>query len=142
MSEREYIDFKKEFKEFAQDLENSKPIFDEEELSFDDFDNLFNNNDNLFNDNDNILNDCNNENNENNELFNDFNNINDFFASQYPEISLETEEIFMSLSLKKDYSKTRDLNLRKKEFFKDLRDFIDEFESTEESTELMKFYDE
>ena len=42
----------------------------------------------------------------------------------------------------KDYSNIKDLDLRKKEFFKDLSDFIDEFESTEESNELMKFYDE
>ena len=141
MSEKEYIDFKKEFKEFAQDLENSKPIFDDEELSFDDFDNLLNEKESLFSDNDNILNDFNNGNKDNNELLNDFNDLDDFFASQYPEISLETEELFMNLSLKKDYSEINDLNLRKKEFFKDLRDFIDEFESTEESTELMKFYD-
>ncbi|MBR5504186.1 MAG: hypothetical protein IKV87_07075, partial [Methanobrevibacter sp.] len=129
MSEKEYIDFKKEFKEFAQDLENSKPIFDDEELSFDDFDNLFNEKESLC-DNDKFLNDCNNENKGHDELFNDFNDLDDFFASQYPEISLETEELFMNLSLKKDYSEIKDLNLRKKEFFKDLRDFIDEFEST------------
>ena len=134
MSDKEYIDFKKEFKEFAQDLENSKPIFDDGDLSFDDFDNLVGN----------IR-----ENNLSDDSIDRYGSINDdldkldgLFGSNCPEITLETEDMLMNLNIKKDYSKIKDFNLRKKEFFKDLKDFIDEFESTEESDELMKFYNE
>ena len=34
-----------------------------------------------------------------------------------------------------------DLEKRKEQFIKDLKEFIDEFESTEESSQLMKYYD-
>ena len=47
----------------------------------------------------------------------------------------------MNITIKKDYSTIGDLDKRKEEFFKDLREFIDEFESTEESSHLMKYYD-
>ena len=47
----------------------------------------------------------------------------------------------MNLTIKKDYSAIGDLDERKKEFIKDLKEFIDEFESTEESSQLMKYYD-
>ena len=47
----------------------------------------------------------------------------------------------MNLIIKKDYSTIDDLEKRKEEFIKDLKEFIDEFDSTEESTELMKYYD-
>ncbi len=47
----------------------------------------------------------------------------------------------MNLTIKKDYSSIEDLDKRKEEFIKDLKDFIDEFESTEESSQLMKYYD-
>ena len=59
----------------------------------------------------------------------------------YPNITLETDDILMNLIIKKDYSTIDDLEKRKEEFIKDLKEFIDEFDSTEESTELMKFYD-
>ena len=62
-------------------------------------------------------------------------------SNDYPKIALETDDILMNLSIKKDYSAIEDLDKRKKEFFKDLKEFIDEFESTEESSQLMKYYD-
>ena len=129
MSEKEYIDFKKEFKEFAKELENSKPIFDDEDISFDDFDNLLGNKDDSLESYDFGV-----------DHLDGLNDLNDY--SNCPNINLETEDILMNIILKKDYSSIKDINIRKQKFFKDLRAFIDEFESTEESTELMKFYDE
>lgn len=118
--EEEHIDFRKEFEEFKKELENSNPIFDDDSIEFNDFDNLIN---------------C-----ENFENDNDFENFNDL-NNDFPNISLETEDILLNLIIKKDYSEIEDLDERKKEFFNDLRDFIDEFESTEESTQLMKYYE-
>ena len=120
MGKEDFIDFKKEFEEFKKDLENSKPIFDDDSIEFSDFDNDL---DYLFSDSKAI-------DNSSNDL-----NIN------YPNISLETVDILMNLTIKKDYSKIEDPDKRKKEFIKDLKEFIEEFESTEESTELMKYYD-
>lgn len=60
----------------------------------------------------------------------------------YPEITLETDDILMSISVKKDYSQIKDVNLRKKEFIKDLQDFIKEFEQTPESLEFIKYFDD
>lgn len=123
-------DFKKEFEEFARKIkEENNPIFDGD-LEFDDLDNLisFNNHS------------------EDIDFNNDSNNFigfnNEFVENKdYPTIDLETENIKMSLTLKKDYSSINNLKDRKKEFINDLKDFIDEFDSTEESNELMKFYD-
>ena len=124
MSEKEYIDFKKEFEEFKKELENSKPIFDDDSIEFNDFDNLISNDDEL------------------NQLgvLEEFNDQT-ILSNDYPKIALETDDILMNLSIKKDYSTIEDLDKRKKEFFKDLKEFIDEFESTEESSQLMKYYD-
>ncbi|WP_407413657.1 hypothetical protein [Methanobrevibacter sp.] len=58
-----------------------------------------------------------------------------------PEINLETDDIIMNIAVRKDYSEIEDLNERKKEFIKDLKAFIDEFNQTEESLEFMKYYD-
>ena len=127
--EDEYIDFKKEFEEFKKELENSKPIFDDESIEFNDFDNLISNSDSLISDSD------------IDASFNDHNNHSNDFNKNYPNISLETEDILLNLIIKKDYSKIKDSNKRKEMFFNDLKDFIDEFESTEESDELMKYYD-
>lgn len=126
MSEKEYIDFKKEFEQFKKELENSKPMFDDDSIEFNDFDNLISNSENLIQDSDNIPN---------------FNNNNDL-NKDFPQIALETDDLLLNLIIKKDYSKIEDLNERKKEFFNDLRDFINEFESTGESDKLMKYYDE
>ena len=130
MSEEEYIDFKKEFEDFKKELENSRPIFDDDSIEFNDFDNLIS----ASEDSDELI-DLSNSNNLNNS--NDFNpKINDF-----PNITLETDDILLNLVIKKDYSKIKDLAERKKEFFNDLREFIDEFESTEESNQLMIYYE-
>ena len=124
--EDEYIDFKKEFEEFKKELENSKPIFDDESIEFNDFDNLISNSNSLISDSD---------------IDTDFNEQAIDSNRNYPNISLETDDILLNLIIKKDYSKIKDSNKRKEMFFNDLKDFIDEFESTEESDELMKYYD-
>ena len=121
MSEKEYIDFKKEFEEFKKELENSKPIFDDDSIEFNDFDNLISSTDG--------------------EDLNNSNISDDDLKMDFPKIALETDDILMNLTIKKDYSAIGDLDERKKEFIKDLKEFIDEFESTEESSQLMKYYD-
>ncbi|MBR2665068.1 hypothetical protein [Methanobrevibacter sp.] len=63
------------------------------------------------------------------------------FEELFPELTLETDDIIMELAIKKDYSQIRDLDKRKEEFIKDLRDFIDEFSQTPESREFMAFFD-
>ena len=67
--------------------------------------------------------------------------MDDFLDSLYPEITLETDEIIMSISLKKDYSEINDLDKRKEEFLNDLKAFIDEFSETPESREFMTYFD-
>ena len=121
--EKEHIDFRKEFEEFKRELENSKPIFDDVSIEFNDFDNLLSNDD-----------------------FNPLDELDEYsdqgiLSNDYPKISLETEDILMNLTIKKDYSAIDDLEKRKEQFIKDLKEFIDEFESTEESSQLMKYYD-
>lgn len=121
--EKEHIDFRKEFEEFKKELENSKPIFDDDSIEFNDFDNLLSNDD--FNPLDEL----------------DESNDQSILSMDYPKISLETDDILMNLTIKKDYSAIDDLEKRKEQFIKDLKEFIDEFESTEESSHLMKYYD-
>ncbi len=121
---REHIDFRKEFEEFKKELENSKPIFDDDSIEFNDFDNLISNDDEL------------------NQLEGlEESNDQAILSKDYPKIALETDDILMNLTIKKDYSSIEDLDKRKEEFIKDLKEFIDEFESTEESSQLMKYYD-
>ena len=108
MSEENYIDFKKEFEEFKKELEKSKPIFDDDSIEFADFDNLI----------------------SNKESINPFDAFDD--SNDYPKIALETDDISMNITIKKDYSSIDDLEKRKEEFFKDLREFLDEFELTED----------
>ena len=134
MSEEEYIDFRKEFEDFKKELENSRPIFDDDSIEFNDFDNLISSSEDS-NDLDDLIN-YNNSNSNNSNYNNSKDNLND-----YPNITLETDDILLNLVIKKDYSKIEDLEERKKEFFNDLREFIDEFESTEESKQLMKYYE-
>lgn len=57
-----------------------------------------------------------------------------------PELELETDDLRLILTLKKDYSKIEDLEERKKEFIKDMKDFIDEFAANPEFDELMEYY--
>ena len=59
----------------------------------------------------------------------------------FPEIDLETDDLIMSIEVKKDYSKIKDIDKRKEEFINVLKDFIEEFSQTEESLEFMKYYD-
>ena len=123
MSEKEYIDFKKEFEEFKKELESSKPIFDDDSIEFNDFDNLISNDDS--------------------NPLDGLDELNDqtILSNDYPKISLETDDILMNLTIKKDYSVIEDSEKRKEEFIKDLKEFIEEFESTEESSQLMKYYE-
>lgn len=121
--EKEHIDFRKEFEEFKKELENSKPIFDDDSIEFNDFDNLLSNDD--FNPLEGL----------------DESNDQAILSNDYPKISLETDDILMKLIIKKDYSSIDDLKDRKEEFIKDLKEFLDEFESSEESSQLMKYYD-
>ena len=67
--------------------------------------------------------------------------MDDFIDSLYPEITLETDDIIMSIALKKDYSQIENLDKRKEEFIKDLNEFIKEFSETPESREFMSYFD-
>ena len=60
----------------------------------------------------------------------------------YPEITLETDDIIMTIAVKKDYSQIEDLDERKEEFINDLNDFIKEFSETPESQEFMEYFDQ
>ena len=68
--------------------------------------------------------------------------MDDFLEELYPEITLETDDIIMNLTIKKDYSQIEDLDKRKKEFINDLKVFIKEFEETPESDDFMRYYDD
>ena len=68
--------------------------------------------------------------------------MDDFLDDLYPEITLETDDIIMNLTIKKDYSSIEDLDRRKEEFINDLKDFIKEFEETPESDDFMRYYDD
>ena len=67
--------------------------------------------------------------------------MDDFLDSLYPEITLETDDIAMTISVKKDYSQIEDLEKRKEEFINDLNEFIKEFSETPESREFMDYFD-
>ena len=67
--------------------------------------------------------------------------LSDEFDLEYPEIELETDDLKLIITLKKDYSKEKNLKLRKKQFFNDLESFIEEFRETPESNDLMLYYD-
>ena len=58
-----------------------------------------------------------------------------------PQITLETDDFIMEISVKKDYSQIKDLDERKEEFINDLNDFIKEFSETPESKDFMAFFD-
>lgn len=64
----------------------------------------------------------------------------DFAELEYPKIELKTNDLKLILTLKKDYSKIKDLEKRKKEFIVDMKDFIDEFAANPEFDELMEYY--
>jgi len=68
-------------------------------------------------------------------------NMDDFLDELYPELTLETEDIIMTLSIKKDYSQIKDFNKRKEEFIRDLHEFINEFSETPESDDFVRYFD-
>ncbi|MCI6774976.1 hypothetical protein [Methanobrevibacter boviskoreani] len=72
------------------------------------------------------------------DLYNEFER---YISLDYPEIELETDDLKLVITLKKDYSEIDDLKQRKREFFKDLENFIEEFRETPESTDLLAYYD-
>ena len=57
----------------------------------------------------------------------------DDFDELYPELTLETDDMIMTIAVKKDYSRIEDLDKRKEEFINDLNNFIKEFSETPES---------
>ena len=122
MSQEKYTDYKKKIKKKKKELENSKPMFDDDSIEFNDFDNLISSSENIENEDDS----------DNSSHLND----------DYPNITLETDDILMNLTIKKDYSSIVDLDKRKEEFIKDLKEFIDEFDSAEESNQLMEYYEQ
>ena len=67
--------------------------------------------------------------------------MDDLIESIYPEITLETDDIKMSITVKKDYSQIDDLDKRKEEFINDLNDFLKEFSETPDSKEFMAYFD-
>ncbi len=66
----------------------------------------------------------------------------EFLDDLYPELTLETEDIIMTLSIKKDYSQIKDFDKRKEEFINDLNDFIKEFSQTPESDDFVRYFDD
>lgn len=69
-------------------------------------------------------------------------NMADFLDSLYPELTLETDDIVMTIAIKKDYSKIEDFDKRKEEFINDLNDFIKEFSETPESDDFLRYFDD
>ena len=59
----------------------------------------------------------------------------------YPNLTLEDENILLNLIIKKDYSNIDDLNERREELIQDLKDLIEEFGQTNEFNELLDYYD-
>ena len=68
--------------------------------------------------------------------------MDDFFDDLYPELTLETEDMIMTLSIKKDYSQIKDFDKRKEELINDLHEFIDEFSETTESDDFIRYFDD
>ena len=67
--------------------------------------------------------------------------MDDFLDELYPELTLETDDIVMTLSIKKDYSQIKNFDKRKEEFINDLNEFIKEFSQTPESDDFIRYYD-
>ena len=68
--------------------------------------------------------------------------MDDFLDSLYPELTLETDDIIMTIAIKKDYSQIEDLDKRKEEFINDLHAFVNEFSETRESDEFMLYFED
>ncbi len=60
----------------------------------------------------------------------------------YPKLTLETDDIVMDLTIKKDYSQFPTAKIRKEEFVNDLKLFIEEFDQSPESLDFFKYYDD
>lgn len=68
--------------------------------------------------------------------------MDEFLDALYPELTLETDDIIMTIAVKKDYSKIEDFDKRKEEFINDLRAFIDEFSETPESDDFVRYFED
>ena len=68
--------------------------------------------------------------------------MDDFLDELYPELTLETEDIIMTLSIKKDYSQIKDFDKRKEELIRDLHEFISEFSETLESDDFVRYFED
>ena len=68
--------------------------------------------------------------------------MDEFLDELYPELTLETDDIIMTIAIKKDYSEIKDFDKRKEEFINDLNEFIKEFSETPESDDFMRYYDD
>ena len=68
--------------------------------------------------------------------------MDDFLDELYPELTLETDDIIMTIAIKKDYSQITDFDKRKEEFINDLNEFIKEFSETPESDDFMMYFDD
>ena len=68
--------------------------------------------------------------------------MDDFLDDLYPELTLETEDIIMTLSIKKDYSQIKDFDKRKEELIRDLHEFISEFSETPESDDFVRYFED
>ena len=68
--------------------------------------------------------------------------MDDFLDTLYPELTLETDDIIMTIAVKKNYSEIEDFDKRKEEFINDLNDFIKEFSETRESDDFVRYFDD
>ena len=68
--------------------------------------------------------------------------MDEFLDALYPELTLETDDIIMTIAVKKDYSKIEDFDKRKEEFINDLNEFIKEFSETPESDYFLSYFDD
>ena len=64
--------------------------------------------------------------------------MDEFLDELYPELTLETDDIIMTIAVKKDYSEIEDFDKRKE----DLNEFIQEFSETPESDDFMRYYED
>jgi|GEM_PF-542688 len=140
MSKKEYIDFKKEFKDFAKELENSKPLFDDDKITFNDLDDILLNsnksNDSIDNiiTNDKITEDIITNDKITDDILEDLEDL-----TNYPKISIETDNFNIDLVIKKDYSKINN-SLIKEELASDLKELIEEFSKTNEFDDIVHYY--
>ena len=68
--------------------------------------------------------------------------MDDFLDDFYHELTLETEDIIMELSFKKDYSQIKDFDKRKEELINDLHEFINEFSQNPGCDDFVRYFDD